>query len=52
MRLGSEVVLGAGCRIGAGSRLRRCVVWDGVEVPPETVLEDAIVHDGGVLELF
>jgi NDP-sugar pyrophosphorylase family protein len=52
VRLGSEVVLGAGCRIGAGSRLRRCVVWDGAEVPAETVLEDAIVHDGGVLELF
>ena len=52
VRLGSEVVLGAGCRVGAGARLRRCVVWDGAEVPPETVLEDAIVHDGGVLELF
>ena len=52
VRLEGEVVLGAGCRIGAGSRIRRCVVWDGAEVPPESVLEDAIVHDGGVLELF
>ena len=51
-RLGAEVVLGAAARVGAGSRLRRCVVWDGAEVPPETVLEDAIVHDGGILELF
>ena len=30
----SDTVVGAGASIPSGARLRRCVVWDGVEVPP------------------
>jgi mannose-1-phosphate guanylyltransferase len=41
-------VIGEGARVPAGARLRRCVVWDGVEVPPGEH-EDAVFHDGGML---
>jgi NDP-sugar pyrophosphorylase family protein len=49
--VGPGVVVGAAARVGAHSRLRRCVVWDGVGVPADTRLQDAVVHDGGVLRL-
>jgi len=61
------VWIGAGARIGAGSRLRECVVGAGAVVPPGTELDrvvvwedrrvahrslrGAVVHDTGGLEL-
>ncbi|MDF1615073.1 sugar phosphate nucleotidyltransferase [Desulfurivibrio dismutans] len=57
--LGAEVVLGreisfsdwvaVGRRavLGDGVQLRRCVVWDGVEVPAGTVAEDTIFSGAG-----
>ena len=49
--IGSNCVIGDRAVIRSGCTLKDCVVWDGVEVPPNTVLERAIVHDGGVLKI-
>jgi NDP-sugar pyrophosphorylase family protein len=43
--------IGRGARVGARARLHDCVVWDGVEVPPGTVRERCIFHEGGVLQV-
>jgi len=51
-QIGPEVVLGRGARIGAQARLERCVVFDGADIEDGAVLQDVIVHDEGVLELF
>lgn len=53
--LGSEVrlsrtVVGAGARIAAGTALRDCVVWEGVQVPAGR-WERAIFYPGGRLQL-
>jgi len=32
--------------IGGGVKLRRCIVWDGVQIPPGTALTDQIVIPG------
>ena len=50
-QLGPGSIVGAKAHIGAGAKLRNCVVWDGVNVPPDSVLENCIVHDGGVLKV-
>ena len=53
----ANVEIGPGCIIGdnsiirSGSHLQECVVWDGCEVPANTVLERAIIYDGGVLKI-
>jgi mannose-1-phosphate guanylyltransferase len=41
-RVGSEVVVGAGCRIPAGARVQRAVLWPGTQLGPGEVLEDAV----------
>jgi mannose-1-phosphate guanylyltransferase len=41
-RVGPDVVLGARCRVPAGSRLRRAVVWDGTQLAPGERVEDAV----------
>ncbi|MEC7242737.1 MAG: NDP-sugar synthase [Myxococcota bacterium] len=49
--LGPNCIIGDHAVIRSGCKLKDCVVWDGVEVPSNTVLEHAIVHDGGVLKI-
>ena len=49
--LGPDVVVGAGAVVRSGARLRRAVVWDGVEVGGDVALDGGCVHDGGVLEI-
>lgn len=49
--VGPGVVLGDGARVGRDARLERVVAWDGVAVPAGARLRDAVVHDGGVLEV-
>jgi mannose-1-phosphate guanylyltransferase len=44
--VGEDVVIGAGCRVGAGARLRRAVLWPGTAVAPGEVLVDAIAAGG------
>lgn len=57
VRIESDTEIGPNCIIGdhaiirSGSRLRDCVVWDGAEVPRDTVLDHAVVHDGGILKI-
>ncbi len=43
-------VIGSGARIGRACRLRRCVVWDGAEIPPGADLEDALVCGDPLLD--
>ncbi len=49
VRLGENVqlddwgCLGAATIVGAGARLARCVVWDGVEIPPGAECQDSII---------
>jgi len=61
LRTGPEVqiensCIGEGCKIGQGSRLINCVVWDNVEIGKECFLKDAVVAsdcfigDGSILE--
>ena len=45
-----DVVVGPRARIAPDTRLTRCVVWDGVEVPPGDYT-DTIFYDGGALSL-
>lgn len=40
--LTGPVVVGDGCRIGAGARIKRAVLLPGTEVPPDTILAEAI----------
>jgi mannose-1-phosphate guanylyltransferase len=49
--LGPYTVVGQGARVGAGARLRDCVVWDGCQVSAGARLEGCVVHDGGVLQV-
>lgn len=44
----AHTVLGAGARVPPDTRLSRCVVWDGVQVPPGDH-RDAVFHAGGWL---
>ena len=45
-----DSIVGDHARLAAGTEITRCIVWDGVEVPPGRYV-DAILHDGGVLDL-
>ncbi len=48
-RVAGEVrrsVVGAGARVPAGARLRDCVVWDGVVVPPGDWVRHVFLPDG------
>ncbi len=49
VRIGAAVSIGPGARVGAGAMLNRVAVLDGAEVPPEVLLEDALVGPGGVV---
>ncbi len=49
VRLGPHVVVGHGARIGRGTHISQSVVWDGLLVPPDSRLDRAVVHDGGLL---
>ncbi|MBK9516480.1 MAG: NTP transferase domain-containing protein [Anaeromyxobacter sp.] len=40
--VGRQVVLGAGCRVPAGARVERAVLWPGTALAPGEVLEDAV----------
>ena len=42
-RVGPNVVLGADCVVSAGARLEGAILWDGVTVGPNAVLQDCIV---------
>jgi mannose-1-phosphate guanylyltransferase len=41
-RIGPEVVLGRGCRVGRGASLARVVAWEGTSVGPGETLSDAV----------
>jgi mannose-1-phosphate guanylyltransferase len=41
--IGANVVLGEGCKIGARARLADCVLWDGVTVEDDAVIEESII---------
>jgi len=45
-RVGPNVVLGKGCRIGAGAMVCDSVLWDNVSVEPNATIEEAIVASG------
>lgn len=45
-QIGPNVVLGDGCRIGAGAQLRDCVLWENVNVEDGAVLDETIVAGG------
>ncbi len=54
-RVGPYVVTGRGCRIGADTRVRRSVLWDGAEVHREAQVNGCVLGTGarvggGVLE--
>jgi NDP-sugar pyrophosphorylase family protein len=40
--LEGPVVVGDGCRIGRGARLKRSVLLPGTEIPADTILVEAI----------
>ncbi len=40
--VGEAVVLGPGCRVPAGARVERAVLWPGTSLRPGEVLEEAI----------
>jgi mannose-1-phosphate guanylyltransferase/mannose-1-phosphate guanylyltransferase/phosphomannomutase len=42
VRLTGPVVLGDGCLVGEGSAIRESIVWPRTELPPGTVLIDAV----------
>jgi NDP-sugar pyrophosphorylase family protein len=42
VRLTGPVILGDGCRVGEGSAIRESIVWPGTDLPPGTVLIDAV----------
>ena len=46
VRLGSEGVIGAGARVGAGAVLHNVVVWDGERVPAGAILSDGVFAGG------
>jgi mannose-1-phosphate guanylyltransferase/mannose-1-phosphate guanylyltransferase/phosphomannomutase len=50
VRLTGPVVLGDGCRIGEGSAIRESIVWPGTELPPGTVLIDAVAGTSPLAE--
>lgn len=41
-QVGEEVVLGAGCRVPAGARVERAVLWPGTALEPGEVVVDAV----------
>ena len=45
-----ECIVGAGAYVPKDTQLTRCVIWDGVEVPPG-VHKDGIFYDGGFLSI-
>ena len=49
--LGPGSIVGANAHIRAGASLKNTVVWDDCTVAPGAELEQAIVHDGGILTL-
>lgn len=42
-RVGPNAVLGADCVVSAGARIEGAILWDGVTVGPDAVLQDCIV---------
>ncbi|HIF97796.1 MAG TPA: nucleotidyltransferase family protein [Myxococcales bacterium] len=42
----ADLVLGAGARLGAGAKLRRCVVWEKEEVPENFQADRGVFGDG------
>lgn len=40
--IGPDAVVGRGCTVGAGARVRSAVLWDGTEVAPGETVENAI----------
>lgn len=45
-KVGPNVVLGDGCKIGAGARLTDSVLWDNVTVEPNAKIDEAIIASG------
>ncbi|MBM3786536.1 MAG: UDP-N-acetylglucosamine diphosphorylase/glucosamine-1-phosphate N-acetyltransferase [Acidobacteria bacterium] len=52
VRLLGSTVIGANCRIGAGSVLTNCRIGDGVAIAPYTVIDDSSVGDNAKLGPF
>jgi mannose-1-phosphate guanylyltransferase len=50
VRLTGPVVLGDRCRVGEGSAIRESIVWPGTELPPGTVLIDAVTGTRPLVE--
>lgn len=44
--VGPNVVLGEGCRIGKGAKIRNSVLWDHVSIGEGVEIEDAIIATG------
>jgi mannose-1-phosphate guanylyltransferase len=42
----ADLVLGAGARLGAGAKLRRCVVWEKENVPQNFQADGGVFSDG------
>jgi NDP-sugar pyrophosphorylase family protein len=47
--VGPEAIVLAGARVGRGATLRRCIVWEGEEVPEGGEVLDAIWFAGGAM---
>lgn len=46
-KVGEGAVLGAGVEVGVGAGVSKCVVWEGVKVPPSSKLREVVVtHEG------
>lgn len=45
-KVGPNVVLGAGCKIGPKARLTDCVLWEGVTVEAGAVIDESIIASG------
>ncbi len=48
-KIGPNVVLGAGCSIGADAAVKESVLWDRVSVGAGTIIEEAIVASGATI---
>ncbi|MGI6657420.1 MAG: sugar phosphate nucleotidyltransferase [Desulfobulbus sp.] len=44
--------IGSGAVVGAGARLRRCVVWDGARIPANAVCTDRILTGDPKIDAF
>ena len=49
-KIEGATAIGANARIGAGARLRDCLIWENAEVAPGAVLDRCIVTDGARAE--